>query len=95
MRKFKFIFNKTLLRLPIHNPLINPRKRHREFFFISAKEVLKARSEKKRIKEFSIGCVSRFNQFEDFEHKFEECISKSVIKIKFKNHAQQEKYLLE
>uniref|UniRef100_A0A2S2PK02 Transmembrane GTPase Marf n=1 Tax=Schizaphis graminum TaxID=13262 RepID=A0A2S2PK02_SCHGA len=33
-------------------------------------------------------------EFEEFERRFEECISKSAIKTKFLNHSQQGKHLV-
>ncbi len=37
------------------------------------------------------GFPTRFFEFQDFERKFEECISKSAVKTKFEQHLQQGK----
>ncbi|XP_014287762.1 transmembrane GTPase Marf isoform X3 [Halyomorpha halys] len=61
-------------------------------FFISAKEVLQARlQEEKGLPPHSgalaEGFPNRYFEFQDFERKFEECISKSAIKTKFEQHS--------
>lgn len=66
-------------------------------FFISAKEVLQARvQERKGLSPNSgaEGFSARYMEFQEFEHRFEECISKSAIKTKFLNHSQQGKQLV-
>lgn len=68
-------------------------------FFISAKEVLQARLQERKGLALNSGALAegfsaRYLEFEDFEHRFEECISKSAIKTKFMNHSQQGKHLI-
>ncbi|XP_025413801.1 transmembrane GTPase Marf isoform X4 [Sipha flava] len=69
-------------------------------FFISAKEVLQARVQERKglapnSGALAEGFITRYKEFEEFEHKFEECISKSAIKTKFLNHSQQGKHLID
>lgn len=68
-------------------------------FFISAKEVLQARIRERNGLALNSGALaegfdSRYLEFVEFEHRFEECISKSAIKTKFLNHSQQGKQLI-
>jgi len=68
-------------------------------FFISAKEVLQARVKERNGQALNSGALAegfgaRYMEFEEFEHRFEECISKSAIKTKFLNHSQQGKHLI-
>ncbi|XP_025201825.1 transmembrane GTPase Marf-like [Melanaphis sacchari] len=68
-------------------------------FFISAKEVLQARVNEHNGLPLDSGALiegfnARYLEFEEFERKFEECISKSAIKTKFLNHSQQGKHLV-
>lgn len=37
------------------------------------------------------GFQSRYFEFQDFERKFEECISKSAVKTKFEQHSSRGK----
>jgi len=37
------------------------------------------------------GFRDRYSEFQDFERKFEECISKSAVKTKFEQHSQSGK----
>ena len=37
------------------------------------------------------GFQDRYSEFQDFEQKFEECISKSAVKTKFEQHSQSGK----
>ncbi|XP_015773092.1 PREDICTED: mitofusin-2-like [Acropora digitifera] len=55
-------------------------------FFVSSKETLMTRMQKQKgmLKE---GFQARQKEFENFERKFEECISKSAIQTKFESHA--------
>ncbi|KAJ8950249.1 hypothetical protein NQ314_007954 [Rhamnusium bicolor] len=39
------------------------------------------------------GFQTRYFEFQDFERKFEECISKSAVKTKFEQHSQRGKYI--
>nr|CAG4638256.1 EOG090X01A3 [Cyclestheria hislopi] len=68
-------------------------------FFVSAKEVLQA-----RINEFkglplntgmlAEGFTGRYFEFQDFERKFEECISKSAVCTKFGQHTKGGKMII-
>jgi len=40
------------------------------------------------------GFRNRYFEFQDFERKFEECISKSAVKTKFEQHAQSGKLIV-
>ncbi|KAL1490665.1 hypothetical protein ABEB36_013323 [Hypothenemus hampei] len=65
-------------------------------FFISAKEVLQARlAEQGQTVSTPLteGFQTRYFEFQDFERKFEECISKSAVKTKFEQHSQRGKYI--
>nr|CAG4644576.1 EOG090X01A3 [Leptodora kindtii] len=65
-------------------------------FFVSAKEALQA-----RVNEFkglpintgvgTEGFHGRYFEFQDFERKFEECISKSAVRTKFEHHTKRGK----
>lgn len=68
-------------------------------FFISAKEVLQARMQERKGFALNSGALAegfsaRYMEFEEFEHRFEECISKSAIKTKFLNHSLQGKQIV-
>lgn len=39
------------------------------------------------------GFQNRYFEFQDFERKFEECISKSAVKTKFEQHSQRGKHI--
>ncbi|XP_015784404.1 transmembrane GTPase Marf [Tetranychus urticae] len=61
-------------------------------FFISAKEVLIWRTQESPdsiTPTFPEGFQHRYFEFENFERKFEECLSKSSIKTKFDQHARR------
>lgn len=66
-------------------------------FFISAKEVLNARLQEagspmtpsSTAPQLAEGFQTRYFEFQDFERRFEECISKSAVKTKFEQHAQR------
>ncbi|XP_014239321.1 transmembrane GTPase Marf isoform X2 [Cimex lectularius] len=73
-----------------------PKEASERIFFVSAKEVLQARlQEEKGLPSQSgalaDGFTNRYFEFQDFERKFEECISKSAIKTKFEQHSQRGK----
>ncbi|KAF6213510.1 hypothetical protein GE061_011230 [Apolygus lucorum] len=73
-----------------------PKEANERIFFVSAKEVLQARlNEEKGMPPHSgalaEGFPNRYFEFQDFEKKFEECISKSAIKTKFEQHSQRGK----
>ncbi|BES91771.1 fzo-like conserved region [Nesidiocoris tenuis] len=74
----------------------SPKEANERIFFVSAKEVLQARlNEEKGMPPHSgalaEGFPNRYFEFQDFEKKFEECISKSAIKTKFEQHSQRGK----
>ncbi|KAH6933638.1 hypothetical protein HPB50_017251 [Hyalomma asiaticum] len=66
-------------------------------FFVSAREVLNARLRKQQgLPQHSgvglaEGFQGRYFEFQDFERKFEECLSKSAVKTKFEQHTQRGK----
>lgn len=65
-------------------------------FFISAKEALLARlSERGHTSPTPLadGFQTRYFEFQDFERKFEECISKSAVKTKFEQHTQRGRFI--
>ncbi|XP_023311777.1 transmembrane GTPase Marf-like [Anoplophora glabripennis] len=65
-------------------------------FFISAKEVLQARLAEQChtvLTPLTDGFQTRYFEFQDFERKFEECISKSAVKTKFEQHSQRGRYI--
>ncbi|KAK9727955.1 Dynamin family [Popillia japonica] len=66
-------------------------------FFISAKEALLARIAEQGNTSPSMalaeGFQNRYFEFQDFERKFEECISKSAVKTKFEQHSQRGKFI--
>ncbi|XP_017880366.1 transmembrane GTPase Marf isoform X2 [Ceratina calcarata] len=67
-------------------------------FFISAKETLQARMQEQRGQPAHNGALAegfqnRYFEFQDFERKFEECISKSAVKTKFEQHSDRGKHI--
>jgi mitofusin len=40
------------------------------------------------------GFPDRYSEFQDFEQKFEECISKSAVRTKFEQHSQKGKLIV-
>ncbi|PSN36005.1 Transmembrane GTPase Marf [Blattella germanica] len=63
-------------------------------FFISAKEALQARLQEQKGQPAHTGAIAegfpnRYFEFQDFERKFEECISKSAVRTKFEQHSQR------
>ncbi|XP_044732755.1 transmembrane GTPase Marf isoform X2 [Chrysoperla carnea] len=65
-------------------------------FFISAKEALQARLQEQGQGSHTPlveGFQTRYFEFQDFERKFEECISKSAVKTKFEQHSQRGKHI--
>ncbi|KAG8037819.1 hypothetical protein G9C98_006030 [Cotesia typhae] len=68
-------------------------------FFISAKETLQARMQEQLGNPAHSGAIvqqgfqNRYFEFQDFERKFEECISKSAVKTKFEQHSQRGKHI--
>lgn len=69
-----------------------PKDAEERVFFISAKETLQARIQEQRGQPAHNGALAegfqnRYFEFQDFERKFEECISKSAVKTKFEQHS--------
>uniref|UniRef100_A0A1I8P414 Dynamin-type G domain-containing protein n=1 Tax=Stomoxys calcitrans TaxID=35570 RepID=A0A1I8P414_STOCA len=67
-------------------------------FFVSAREALQARIEEAKGNSPSQGAIAegfhnRYFEFQDFERKFEECISKSAVQTKFEKHSSRGKSL--
>lgn len=63
-------------------------------FFVSAREVLRARTENQNgtqinLANYENGFESRFLEFVDFEKKFEQCLSKSAVHTKFSQHTHE------
>ncbi|XP_055606080.1 transmembrane GTPase Marf isoform X2 [Uranotaenia lowii] len=73
-----------------------PKEAEERVFFVSARETLQA-----RLKEaeglpaiagaLAEGFQNRYFDFQDFERKFEECISKSAVRTKFAQHSSRGK----
>jgi mitofusin len=59
-------------------------------FFVSAKEVLALRLQGKQAAERSLreGHQQRYFEFEDFERRFEQCLSRSALHTKFAHHSK-------
>lgn len=68
-------------------------------FFVSAKEVLQYRlaatGSTDSLPQFAEGFEQRLREFEDFEHKFEECLSQSAIRTKFDQHTIRGKKIVQ
>lgn len=65
-------------------------------FFVSARETLQARLKEQEGQPAHLGAIaegfqSRYFEFQDFERKFEETISKSAVKTKFEQHSSRGK----
>ncbi|KAG4069573.1 hypothetical protein HA402_006939 [Bradysia odoriphaga] len=65
-------------------------------FFVSARETLQARIHEAAGQPANSGALAegfqtRYFEFQDFERKFEECISKSAVKTKFEQHSSRGK----
>ncbi|XP_014481155.1 PREDICTED: transmembrane GTPase Marf isoform X2 [Dinoponera quadriceps] len=76
----------------------NPKDAEERVFFISAKETLQARMQEQRGQPAHNGALAdgfqnRYFEFQDFERKFEECISKSAVKTKFEQHSERGKHI--
>ncbi|XP_076648384.1 mitochondrial assembly regulatory factor isoform X1 [Halictus rubicundus] len=76
----------------------SPKDAEERVFFISAKETLQARLQEQRGQPAHNGALAegfqnRYFEFQDFERKFEECISKSAVKTKFEQHSQRGKHI--
>ncbi|KAM7405492.1 hypothetical protein PAMP_012751 [Pampus punctatissimus] len=69
-------------------------------FFVSAKEVLQARVQKAQGMPEAGGALAegfqaRMFEFQNFERRFEECISQSAVKTKFEQHTVRAKQISE
>ncbi|KAG8201864.1 hypothetical protein JTE90_027344 [Oedothorax gibbosus] len=78
--------------------VVNRSQAENRVFFVSAKEVLQARLQQQQGKPPHTGILAdvagfqaRFFEFQEFERKFEECLSKSAVKTKFEQHTQRGK----
>lgn len=76
----------------------SPKDAEERVFFISAKETLLARLQEHQGNPAHNGALAegfqnRYFEFQDFERKFEECISKSAVKTKFEQHSQRGKHI--
>lgn len=74
----------------------SPKEAEERIFFISAKEALIARlAEQGHSTNTTLaeGFQNRYFEFQDFERKFEECISKSAVKTKFEQHTQRGRFI--
>ncbi|KAG5680721.1 hypothetical protein PVAND_010211 [Polypedilum vanderplanki] len=65
-------------------------------FFVSARETLNGRLQEQNGLPAHTGALAegfqaRYFEFQDFERKFEECISKSAVKTKFEQHSSRGK----
>lgn len=65
-------------------------------FFVSARETLQARLKEAEGLPAHLGALAdgfqnRYFEFQDFERKFEECISKSAVRTKFEQHSSRGK----
>ncbi|XP_066246124.1 transmembrane GTPase Marf [Euwallacea similis] len=73
-----------------------PKEAEERIFFISAKEALLTRlAEQGQTVSTPLteGFQTRYFEFQDFERKFEECISQSAVKTKFEQHSQRGKFI--
>lgn len=69
-------------------------------FFVSAKEVLQARAQRAQGMPEAGGALAegfqaRMFEFQNFERRFEECISQSAVKTKFEQHTVRAKQISE
>lgn len=72
---------------------------NQRIFFVSAKEALQARLQEQKGQPAHSGALAdgfqnRYFEFQDFERKFEECISKSAVRTKFEQHSQRGKLIV-
>lgn len=73
-----------------------PKEAEERVFFVSARETLQARLKEAEGHPASDGALAdgfqrRYFDFQDFERKFEECISKSAVRTKFQKHSSRGK----
>ncbi|XP_037892590.1 transmembrane GTPase Marf isoform X1 [Glossina fuscipes] len=78
--------------------ITNEKEAAERVFFVSAREALQARIEEAKGNSPSLGAIAegfqiRYFEFQDFERKFEECISKSAVQTKFEKHSSRGKSL--
>lgn len=73
--------------------VVSPDEAKNRVFFVSAKEALNYRltQDTSRMAE---GFEERYREFEDFEHKFEECLSRSAVRTKFDQHSKRGKKIV-
>lgn len=73
--------------------VVSPSEAKNRVFFVSAKEALQYRltQDTSRMVE---GFEERYREFEEFEHKFEECLSRSAVKTKFDQHTKRGKKII-
>ncbi|XP_030382207.1 transmembrane GTPase Marf isoform X2 [Scaptodrosophila lebanonensis] len=74
----------------------NEKEAAERVFFVSARETLQARLEEAKGNPPHLGAIAdgfqiRYFEFQDFERKFEECISQSAVKTKFQQHSSRGK----
>ncbi|XP_055319688.1 transmembrane GTPase Marf isoform X2 [Sitodiplosis mosellana] len=74
----------------------NMKEADERVFFVSARETLQARICESKGQPPNNGALAegfsnRYFEFQDFERKFEECISKSAVKTKFEQHSSRGK----
>lgn len=74
----------------------NEKEAAERVFFVSARETLQARIEESKGNPPHMGAIAegfqiRYFEFQDFERKFEECISQSAVKTKFQQHSSRGK----
>ncbi|KAH8419926.1 hypothetical protein KR009_003861 [Drosophila setifemur] len=72
----------------------NEKEAAERVFFVSARETLQARIEEAKGNPPHMGAIAegfqmRYFEFQDFERKFEECISQSAVKTKFQQHSSR------
>ncbi|XP_034990044.1 mitofusin-1 [Zootoca vivipara] len=80
--------------------VVDPSEAQNRIFFISAKEVLNARKQRAQGMPEGGGALAdgfqtRFQEFQQFEKMFEECISQSAVKTKFEQHTIRAKQILD
>lgn len=76
--------------------MCTPKEAEERVFFVSARETLQARQceangQPVASAALAEGFQNRYFEFQDFERKFEECISKSAVKTKFEQHSSRGK----
>lgn len=71
-----------------------PKEAEERVFFVSARETLQGRLQEAAGHPAHTGAIAdgfqnRYFEFQDFERKFEECISKSAVRTKFEQHSSR------